>query len=254
MIPTNLVAEILNLPPAATAPTTIEHRDENIPVVDLKGVFGLPTGPGGRQFAIVSQAAGNPVALLVDAILSQEDTVIKPFGEFLQGLPHLAGSSIAGDGSLRLVLNPARLLAADDAVGQTPLPIAQPRQEAAAPRILVVDDSLSVRKYAGMLLKANGLEVLTANNGFEALEALEANAVDFIITDLEMPLMHGYELLAELQRRGVLKTTPTAVLSSRAGQQHRQKALDLGACDYLIKPFEEETLMTMLRSHLFQTA
>lgn len=254
VIPTNLVAEILDLPPAAAAPTSLEHRDETIPVVDLKAVFGLAAGTGSGRFAIVSQASGNPVALLVDAILSQEDTVIKPFGEFLRALPHLAGSSIAGDGSLRLVLNPARLLAAADEVVQTPLPTAQPRPEAAAPCILVVDDSLSVRKYASLLLKANGLQVLTANNGFEALEVLETKTVDFIITDLEMPLMHGYELLAELLRRGVLKTTPAAVLSSRAGQQHRQKALDLGACDYLIKPFEEETLMAMLRSHLVQAA
>lgn len=254
VIPTNLVAEILNLPAAATAPSAIEHRDENVPVVDLKGVFGLPASPGGGQFAIVSQASGNPVALLVDAILSQEDTVIKPFGEFLRALPHLAGSSIAGDGTLRLVLNPARLLTAADEIVESQSPLAQPRQEEAVPRILVVDDSLSVRKYASMMLKANGLEVLTANNGFEALEVLETNEVDFIITDLEMPLMHGYELLAELMRRGVLKTTPAAVLSSRAGQQHRQKALELGACDYLIKPFEEETLMAMLRSHLSRAA
>lgn len=253
VIPTNLVAEIVDLPLGEAAPATLEHRDEHVPVVDLRGVFRIPGETGLRQFAIVSQSSGKPVALLVDAILSQEDTVIKPFGEFLRAMPHLAGSSIAGDGSLRLVLNPARLLAADDVV-PVALEAALPSKVAAAPRVLVVDDSLSVRKYASMMLKSHGLEVLTANNGFEALELLETNSVDFIITDLEMPLMHGYELLAELMRRGVLATTPAAVLSSRAGQQHRQKALDLGACDYLVKPFEEETLMAMLRSHLSKAA
>jgi chemosensory pili system protein ChpA (sensor histidine kinase/response regulator) len=249
VIPTNLVAEIIYFPPGAVLPEIIEHGDENIPVVDLKKVFRIPAEASDRAFAIVSQASGKTLALLVDAVVSQEDTVIKPFGDFLREMPHLAGGSIGGDGSLRLVINPARLLA-EVGVTHTVTESSQLPVEPESLTVLVVDDSLSVRKYAGMILNANGFKVLFANNGFEALEVLENNKVDFIITDLEMPLMHGYELLAELTRRGVMLTTPVAVLSSRAGQQHRDKAFELGARDYLVKPFEEDTLLAMLRRHL----
>lgn len=254
VIPTNLVEEIVLLPLADDPPTELNHRERTIPVIPLRNVFRLPptTGESGQpqqRFAIVVQASGQNLALLVDAIISQEDTVIKPFGPFLQGMPHLAGSSIAGDGSLRLVVNPARLLDQETLIGTDAAPAASPTASEAL-RILVVDDSLSVRKFASMALRAHGFEVVTATQGLEALAELEKTPVDLILTDLEMPVMHGYELLGELGRRNLLESIPTLVLSSRAGQAHRDKALALGARDYLVKPFEEENLVAVVRRHL----
>jgi chemosensory pili system protein ChpA (sensor histidine kinase/response regulator) len=254
VIPTNLVEEIVLLPFAEELPTELSHRELTIPVIHLQNVFRLPpataeAGQPQQRFAIVVQASGRNLALLVDAIISQEDTVIKPFGPFLQGMPHLAGSSIAGDGSLRLVVNPARLLDQETLVGTDAAPLEIPAR-AEAPRILVVDDSLSVRKFASMVLRAHGFEVVTATQGLEALAELEKTPVDLILTDLEMPVMHGYELLGELGRRNLLESIPTLVLSSRAGQAHRDKALALGARDYLVKPFEEESLVATVRRHL----
>jgi chemosensory pili system protein ChpA (sensor histidine kinase/response regulator) len=164
-------------------------------------------------------------------------------------MPHLAGSSIAGDGSLRLVVNPARLLDQETLSATDAAPVAAPSMDEAL-RILVVDDSLSVRKFASMVLRAHGFEVVTATQGLEALAELEKIPVDLILTDLEMPVMHGYELLGELGRRNLLESIPTLVLSSRAGQAHRDKALALGARDYLVKPFEEENLVATVRRHL----
>ena len=254
VIPTNLVEEIVHLPLAEDPPTELNHRERTIPVIPLQNVFRLPptTGESGQpqqRFAIVVQASGQNLALLVDAIISQEDTVIKPFGPFLQGMPHLAGSSIAGDGSLRLVVNPARLLDQETLIDTDATPAEAPAM-AEALRILVVDDSLSVRKFASMVLRAHGFEVVTATQGLEALAELEKTPVDLILTDLEMPVMHGYELLGELGRRNLLESIPTLVLSSRAGQAHREKALTLGARDYLVKPFEEESLVAVVRRHL----
>lgn len=254
VIPTNLVEEIVHLPLAEDPPTELNHRERTIPVIPLQNVFRLPptTGESGQpqqRFAIVVQASGQNLALLVDAIISQEDTVIKPFGPFLQGMPHLAGSSIAGDGSLRLVVNPARLLDQETLIGTDAAPAVSPTASEAL-RILVVDDSLSVRKFASMVLRAHGFEVVTATQGLEALAELEKTPVDLILTDLEMPVMHGYELLGELGRRNLLESIPTLVLSSRAGQAHREKALALGARDYLVKPFEEESLVAVVRRHL----
>lgn len=254
VIPTNLVEEIVHLPPAEDPPTELNHRELTIPVIHLQKVFRLPSataesGQPQQRFAIVVQASGRNLALLVDAIISQEDTVIKPFGPFLQGMPHLAGSSIAGDGSLRLVVNPTRLLDQETLIGTDAAPAEMPAKDEAL-RILVVDDSLSVRKFAVMVLRAHGFEVVTATQGLEALAELEKTPVDLILTDLEMPVMHGYELLGELGRRNLLESIPTLVLSSRAGQAHRDKALALGARDYLVKPFEEESLVATVRRHL----
>ena len=183
--------------------------------------------------------------LLVDAVLGQEDTVIKPFGAFLEDLPYFSGSSLAGDGTMRLVVNPARMkhqpIEVPDVRSQ---PVAEKPK---APKVLVVDDSLSVRKFASMILKANGFTVVTAVNGQDALDKLEKENVFSIITDLEMPIMHGYELLRELQHKGI--ETPVAVLTSRAGDQHRNEALALGASDYLVKPFDEEGLVGVVSRH-----
>ena len=144
------------------------------------------------RFAIVTQASGTKTSLLVEEILSQEDTVIKPFDSLLRELPYFSGTSISGDGTLRLVINPTRLLASTD----QPVPFlsATPkiRADKENPTVLLVDDSLSVRKYASMLLEAHGVEVLMAPNGMEALNVLEENAVDFIITDLEMPVSYNF--------------------------------------------------------------
>lgn len=253
VIPTNLVEEIIDLPRGQIAPEQLTRDGQSIPTVDLNRVFGLAAAEQKagteeeQRFAIIVQTTGKSAALLVDAIVSQEDTVIKPFGSFLRGIPFLSGSSISGDGSLRLVVNPARILDALDLPAQIPVPVTSARRKT---RVMIVDDSLSVRKYASMILQAHNFEVVTATQGLEALEILDHTEVDLLITDLEMPVMHGFELLGELGRRNRLQTLPTIVLSSRAGQQHRDKALALGACDYLIKPFEEETLVGTVRRHL----
>jgi chemosensory pili system protein ChpA (sensor histidine kinase/response regulator) len=252
IIPSTLVTELLDLPVGQDDPERLELRGETVLTIDLNAQFGLARVEVPRRFAIVTQSSGTPVALLIDEIVSQEDMVIKPFGDFLKGLPHFSGSSIAGDGSLRLVVNPSRITAAETAASGRVV-AASISMAPQKPMVLVVDDSLSVRKYASLMLEANGIRVLTGANGLEALDVLDENQVDFIITDLEMPLMHGYELLAELKRRGILEKIPAAVLSSRAGKQHKTKALNLGASDYLVKPFEEETLMAIVNRHTRKT-
>ncbi len=243
VLPSSLISELVHLDTDRSESDVLEVRGEELPLLDLNRILGWPRRRGGvPRFAIVTQSSGVSVALLVEEILSQEDTVIKPLSPFLAGTLHVAGTSLSGDGTLRLVLNPARLNDAElQKVGS-----AQLRASQAEPCVLVVDDSLSVRKYATGLLEAKGLRVLTATNGIEALDVLDAHAVALVLTDLEMPVMHGYELLSELGRRGRLGTLPVAVLTSRAGDQHRRKAFDLGAIDYLVKPFDEEMLMALV--------
>jgi len=236
---------VLDLDHEARRPDQSKDR-QRVPRVDLAGLLLLErpeNEPPG--FGIISQSEGTPIMLLVDAILGQEDTVIKPFGSFLEELPYFSGSSLAGDGTMRLVINPARMKSHDVEIPVVQLDTAP--KSPGLPKILVVDDSLSVRKYATMLLTGRGYQVITATNGQEALEKLAEENVFSIITDLEMPIMHGYDLLRELKRRGI--KTPAAVLTSRAGEYHRKEAFELGATDYLIKPFDEDGLISVVHKH-----
>jgi len=247
VIPTNLVDEILDLATAEAPPAEVDVKGERVPSIDLNRIMGIPRCSNQSRFALVTHSGGKQVALLVEEVISQEDTILRAFSPFLKNLPHLSGTSLSGEGSLRLVLNPSRIL--PDTPAALPQETSKKGQTAQRLRMLVVDDSLSVRKHASFILEKNGIDVTTANNGLEALEAIDQEKMDFIITDLEMPLMHGYELLGELQRRPEADT-PVAVLSSRASQIHQDKANNLGACDYLIKPFDEESLMALVRRHI----
>lgn len=250
VIPSVLVNEIQDLAYERKRREKADLPDGALVPVDLGELFELPERQEPKH-GILTQSEGSPILMLVNQVLGQEDTVIRPFGSFLQQLPYFSGTSLAGDGSMRLVVNPARMKAYQEIRSErepTPL-IPAVQKEAGAPRILIVDDSLSVRKFASLLLQANGLQVLTASDGQEALTLLATQEVDSVITDLEMPNMHGYELLSELARRPGW-VTPVAVLSSRAGEHHQEKAFALGATDYLVKPFEEESLMAVVNNHL----
>jgi len=250
VIPSALVNEIQDLAYERKRREKAATPDDTLMLVDLGELFELPERQEPKH-GILTQSEGMPLLMLVNQVLGQEDTVIRPFGSFLQQLPYFSGTSLAGDGSMRLVVNPARMKYHEEIHSQRePTQIvAAARDASGTPRILIVDDSLSVRKYASLLLQANGLQVLTAADGQEALRVLETQQVDSVITDLEMPNMHGYELLSELARRPGW-TTPVAVLSSRAGEHHQEKAFALGATDYLVKPFEEESLMAVVNNHL----
>lgn len=244
VIPSALVDEIVDLEYQAKN-TGAENKHEGVQQIALSALLKVASRQEQPAFGIVTQSEGSPVMLLVDRILGQEDTVIKPFDSFLEELPHFSGSSLSGDGTMRLVVNPARMKyhRAEESEYVAPVVPLAP----AIPKVLVVDDSLSVRKYAGMLLKANGFSVVTAVNGQDALDKMTGENIFSIITDLEMPIMHGYELLRELQRREV--HIPVAVLTSRGGEQHRKEALSLGATDYLVKPFDEEGLIDVVSRH-----
>ncbi len=115
--------------------------------------------------------------------------------------------------------------------------------------MLFVDDSLSVRKVAEKFLGALGAQVTLANDGVDALAKLRQGGFDVVFTDLEMPRMHGYELLREVRFIPAFKDLPLIVVTSRSGQKHRAQAEALGANGYLTKPFTQDALQQMLALH-----
>lgn len=249
VIPTTLIEEIQGLRDLDVVDGHVIRHGELYRILDLNSYFSIPEIDGTRRCVLFVKTMGARIGLSIEEVLTQEDTVIRSFGSLLDSMRCFSGTSVSGGGDIRLVVNPARLVdvAADAPRQNLNLPEAKITESQHKLRVLVVDDSLSVRKYASLILEGNGIEVLTAVNGQEALNLLESEKMDFILTDLEMPVMHGYELLAELKRRESLAAVPVVVITSRAGKHHREKALAMGACGYLVKPFDEESLLGKLR-------
>ncbi len=229
---------------------TVRVRDKVLQVKDICDLLRLAAKREGEKLTAIvfNLMPGKELALIVDEITGQEDTVIKPLGRFLEGLKYYSGVSISADGRLMPVINPATLLEETERLPEIK-EIKQPERRDGR-TVLVVDDSLSVRKFVSLALKQRGYNVLTASNGLEALNIVDEHPVDLIITDLEMPVMHGYEFLRELQRRGLTDIIPSVVLTSRGSEKHKEKAKILGAHDYMVKPFEEITLLQTVRKHL----
>jgi two-component system chemotaxis sensor kinase CheA len=208
-----------------------------------------------RHPTLVLGMAEKRIALMVEEITGREEIVVKSLGDYLKGIKLFSGATISGEGNVRLIINIATLFGDEGtvasralvgAVREMPVPEAVKRK----PRVLVVDDSISIRKYVQRFLDRTGYDVEVAPDGMEALNIMGRIKFDAVITDLEMPVMHGYDLMAEMKKSPDLMNIPVIVLTSRAGDKHRQKALEMGAQDYLVKPFEEQEMLGALKKLL----
>ena len=173
---------------------------------------------------VALRAAGRPVALAVDELLGKEEIVVRGLGEFLGSVGPFGGATLSDEGRIILLLDPARLLETPGASAAVAVPArAEPPITPAAPaeppgprRILLVDDSISVRKFVGQMLERAGFAVITAADGVEGLQVLEETPVDAVITDLEMPRLNGFELIDRvLAHRGDVRRTVAPRLHDR---------------------------------------
>lgn len=208
-----------------------------------------------RHPTLILGMAEKRLAVMVEAIIGREEIVVKSLGDYLKGIKLFSGATISGEGNVRLILNISSLFG-DEALVTSTARVA-PAKEAVTPeslkrklKLLVVDDSISIRKYVQRFLDRMGYEVEVASDGMEALTIMGRKKFDAVITDLEMPVMHGYDLMAEMRKSLELMNIPVIVLTSRAGDKHRQKALEMGAQDYLVKPFEEQEMLGTLKKLL----
>lgn len=229
-------------------------RDQVTEVVRLDARLGLePVGPVNGFYRMVTiNVSGRQVGIIVEEVLRKDEIVIKGLGEYLRNIKLFSGATIAPDGSPILLIDVYRLVAAD-APAQAPvlrpsLPAAASSltgvPEAAAEKvILLADDSISVRRFVGRMLEKAGYRVKFASDGLEALEVATQGSCDLILTDLEMPRTNGYELMAHLRQNPTTRGIPVVVLTSRAGDKHREKALKEGAAGFLTKPVQEERLL-----------
>jgi two-component system, chemotaxis family, sensor kinase CheA len=235
---------------------TVWLGDETIGLTDLTRVLGMPAADGPPGPAVVLTALGARHAFRVDELLGQRDVVLKDLGRLLPRLDLLAGASVEPDGSIMLVLDAAGLVAA--ARGTAPLPIAAPSEALAPPaaepaggRVLVVDDALTIRELQRSILERAGYEVTTAATGREAMARLVEDGADLVLTDVEMPGMDGLELTAVIRDTPALASTPVLILTTRGGEEDRQRGLEAGADVYLVKSaFDERALLAAVRGLL----
>ena len=229
----------------------VRFRDRTYPAIRLSEALGQDTGgepPPRRTPALVLEIGEQQVALLVDRIVEARDVVVKSLGNLLRRAPGVTGATLMGDGSVVLILDPQDLVGS-----QAPRPLDVPRPKESKERrnlqIMVVDDSVSVRRVLSNLLKGQGWEPITARDGLEALEIIERlpELPDAMLLDIEMPRMDGYELTTNLRNREVYRDLPIIMLTSRAGEKHRRRAFEIGATEYVVKPYQDEVLIQLLR-------
>ena len=236
----------------------ITFRGDDLPALRLRRLLDLHgPDPAGEIVGVVVTAGGRRVALLVDQAIGTEDVVLKGLGAFLESLAHYQGAALSASGQLILVLDPAGLVGLEPPAPSrrqeesglfAPASGAEmPKAASGAPRILLVDDSVSVRKVVGRMLSSAGFEVVTAVDGVEALACLRDASFSLVITDLEMPRLNGFELIQQLRDREAWKALPIVVLTTRVGERHVRVAQELGATGFLSKPVVQERLVSLVR-------
>ena len=214
---------------------------------------------------VIVRSGEQILALMVDELIGRETIVIKPLGDYLKKVKIFSGATISGEGKVRLILDIPTIIEQEfvaKGAGKTTAPTVPFGAEADAayeqaapteqktPELILVDDSISIRKVVGMFLSNAGYKVEVATDGIDAIEKISTTPYDLVITDLEMPRMHGYELIAEIRREDHTRQVPIIVLTSRAGDKHYQKAMELGANDYIVKPVDEGTLLESVKKLL----
>lgn len=224
----------------------LQVRNELVPLLFLAGLVGQPP-PAETATGLLLRSADKLLALVVDRVEPQREVVLQPLGPLLEHHPFLSSATISGDGTVIFTLHVAHLFDILQASGAHPstfiLDAKAEEQEIRPEAILVVDDSISVRKMTSRFLESEGWEVDTAVDGLDALDKLAKGRFRLVITDLEMPRMHGYELIAEIRRQPALQHLPIIVCSSRSSDKHRSRAAEVGAQGYLTKPFTKEQLV-----------
>jgi len=197
-----------------------------------------------------------PVAVQLDGLIGSREVVVKSLGAQLSSIGGLSGATILGDGSVVLILDiPSlwrRIINSDDEqeIEQEQLTY----DEDYVPTVMVVDDSITVRKVTSRLLERNQFEVLTAKDGVDASTQLQEVQPDIILLDIEMPKMDGFELATIVKSDPDLKHIPIIMITSRTGQKHKERALSIGVDDYMGKPFGEEMLLTSIEKLIGQRA
>ncbi|RMD69030.1 MAG: response regulator [Gammaproteobacteria bacterium] len=232
----------------------IEHAGERYPLLHLGTL--LEAGPPQSQEGLAKvplllvHIGDLQAALHIEDIVERQEIVIKPLGVPLNRIRGLLGATILPDGGVALILDTATVLRRAAARRHVPTPVpARPAVEKPGRiTVMVVDDSITMRKVAARLLERHGMEVITAKDGVDALEKLQQQKPDLILLDIEMPRMDGYELARHIRHDQELADIPIIMVTSRIGEKHRKYAESIGVDKYIGKPYQETELIESIQS------
>ncbi|MDP9044308.1 MAG: response regulator, partial [Pseudomonadota bacterium] len=267
-VPSTLVEVVRRAAPAevdaAYAQGAFPVGDRLLPFFWLGALLQVSVRPAASEArmraVVVIRSAQQRIALHVDEVLGNQEVVVKNLGPQLSRLPGLAGITLLASGLVALIYNPVALatLYGDSAREATRSALAAPVAQAAvpsgasstlepqAPLVMVVDDSLTVRRVTQRLLVREGYRVVLAKDGLDALERLAEAVPQVVLSDIEMPRMDGFDLVRNMRADARLRDLPVIMITSRIAQKHRDYAAELGVDHYLGKPYSEEDLLSLL--------
>ncbi|MDP1900763.1 MAG: Hpt domain-containing protein [Rubrivivax sp.] len=260
-VPSPLIEIVRRVPSAevtrAYGEGKLEYGGEAVPFHWLAALLQPGTRGdviGNTQFIVIVRSASQRVAVHVDEVVGNQEVVVKNVGPQLSHLPGLAGVTLLPSGTVALIYNPVALASLYGESARGPVPLAQvaaqpllpPPAPTRVPMVLVVDDSLTVRRVTQRLLVREGYRVVTAKDGLEALERLAEERPVVLLSDIEMPRMDGFDLLRNVRADSRLAGLPVVMITSRIAQKHRDYAIELGVDHYLGKPYSEEELLTLV--------
>ncbi|EIL99725.1 hybrid sensor histidine kinase/response regulator [Rhodanobacter thiooxydans] len=248
----------------AEAEPSFQYGLEDYGIHDLAELLGLPPGlptEDEQQPLLLTRAGDLRAAIRIDAVLGSREIVVKSVGPQISSVPGLLGATIMGDGSVLIILDLAPLVRHGmirreqrlaEGLSAVQAPVVEEVQT--KPLVMVVDDSITMRKVTSRVLERHEYEVSTAKDGVDALEKLHERVPDLMLLDIEMPRMDGYELATHMKADPRLRDVPIIMITSRSGDKHRQRAFDIGVDRYLGKPYQEAELLVQIGEVLEQRA
>ena len=207
---------------------------------------------GNYASVLLLRSGAYTVALHIDEVIGNQEVVMKPIGVQLARVPGIVGATVAGDGSIVLIINPVQIANREVlSAGKVSVKsVKRASKVVAKVRALVVDDSLTMRKVLGRLLERDGYEVLVAKDGMDAMQLLQETTPDIILTDIEMPRMDGFGLARNIRDDARTKDTPLIMISSRTADKHRSMAKEIGVNAFFGKPVSDDDLLESMKELL----
>jgi chemosensory pili system protein ChpA (sensor histidine kinase/response regulator) len=258
-IPLNSVAGVARMTPSeysmlkSSESPTYEFAGEKYPLLELEPLLGSPTTPldSDNVSLLMIRAGDDQATFRVSDLQGHQEVVIKPVGPQISSIPGILGGTIAADGQVMIILDMGPLIRRGLDQAEQPVEVEEaPTEITLQPLVMVVDDSITMRKVTSRVLDNHSIEVMTAQDGIDAIEQLRDRVPDLMLLDIEMPRMDGYELLEHVRADSRLRHVPVVMITSRAGQKHRKKARKAGANGYLTKPYQEVELVEQVGAML----
>lgn len=258
-IPSGMIAQVMELKQDALEQVIsdggVHWQEAFYPYTYMPWLLGDQAArPEPQRFSwlLLLRAGGQMLAVQVDSLRGNQEVVVKNAGPQIVRIVGITGVTVLGDGEIVFIVNPVALASQQTVRGESatsgviPAEVIEP--VVAQTSVMVVDDSLTVRKITGRLLEREGYRVITAKDGTDALEQLIETVPDVILSDIEMPRMDGFDLLRNLRADDRTREIPVIMITSRLADKHREYAMSLGASHYLGKPYDEDELLGLIAS------